>query len=42
MRGLQIWRSATAQSHPEEVDPRVACLCDKAVTEWHLGEISHL
>ena len=40
MRSLQIWRSAAAQSHLEEVDPpAVACLCDQALSEWHLGEI---
>jgi len=40
MRSLEIWRSAAAQSHLEEVDPpAVACLCDQALSEWHLGEI---
>jgi hypothetical protein len=40
MRSLEIWRSAGAQSHLEEVDPpAVACLCDQALSEWHLGEI---
>jgi serine/threonine protein kinase/predicted ATPase len=41
MRGLLIWRSGNVQSHPEDVDtPIVGCLLYKAVTEWHLGEIS--
>jgi serine/threonine protein kinase/tetratricopeptide (TPR) repeat protein len=41
MRGLQIWRSGNVQSHPEDVDtPVVSCLCYKAVSEWHLGEIA--
>jgi tetratricopeptide (TPR) repeat protein len=40
IRGLQIWRSGGVQSHVQEVDPpAVACLCDKAQSEWHLGEI---
>ena len=41
MRGLQIWRSGNVQSHPEDVDtPVVSCLCFKAISEWHLGEIA--
>ena len=41
IRGLQIWRSGGVQSHVQEVDPpAVACLCDKAQSEWHLGEIA--
>ena len=41
MRSLQIWRSAAVKSHVEEVDPpAVACLCDEALSEWHLGEIA--
>jgi len=40
MRGLDIWSSGRVQSPVEEVDPPViACLCDKAQSEWHLGEI---
>jgi hypothetical protein len=40
-RGLEIWRSGGGQSHPEDVDtPVVGCLCHKAFSEWHLGEIA--
>jgi hypothetical protein len=40
-RGVQIWRSGNAQSHPEDIDtPVVSCLLYKAVSEWHLGEIA--
>jgi serine/threonine protein kinase/tetratricopeptide (TPR) repeat protein len=41
IRGVRIWRSRNVQSHPEDVDtPVVACLCYKAYSEWHLGEIA--
>jgi tetratricopeptide (TPR) repeat protein len=41
MRALQLWRSGGVRSPVEEVDPpAVACLCDKAQSEWHLGEIA--
>jgi tetratricopeptide (TPR) repeat protein len=41
MHGVQIWRSGVGQSHPEDVDtPIVGCLCYKAFSEWHLGEIA--
>ena len=41
MHGVQIWRSGGGQSHPEDVDtPVVGCLCYKAFSEWHLGEIA--
>jgi tRNA A-37 threonylcarbamoyl transferase component Bud32/tetratricopeptide (TPR) repeat protein len=41
MRGVRIWRSRNVQSRPEDVDtPVVACLCYKAYSEWHLGEIA--
>jgi hypothetical protein len=41
MHGVQIWRSGGGQSHPEDVDtPIVGCLCYKAFSEWHLGEIA--
>ena len=41
MRGVQIWRSGGVQSPVEEViAPAVACLCYKALCEWHLGEIA--
>jgi serine/threonine protein kinase/tetratricopeptide (TPR) repeat protein len=41
MRAIQIWRSETVQSHPEDFDtPVVGCLCYRAMSEWHLGEIA--
>jgi serine/threonine protein kinase len=41
MRAIQIWRTETVQSHPEDFDtPVVGCLCYRAMSEWHLGEIS--
>jgi serine/threonine protein kinase len=41
MRGLEIWRSGGVQSQAEEVSaPAVNCLCFKALTEWHFGEIA--
>jgi predicted ATPase len=40
MRAVQIWRSGSVQSHPEDLDtPVVGCLCYQAKSEWHLGEI---
>ncbi|MBV8227455.1 MAG: protein kinase [Verrucomicrobia bacterium] len=40
IRGLTIWHSGDIKSHVQEVDPPVvACLTDKAQSEWHLGEI---
>src|SRR5258708_35615144 len=40
LRSLQMWRSGAVRSNVEEVDPpAVACLCDQALSEWHLGEI---
>jgi serine/threonine protein kinase/predicted ATPase len=41
IRGLHIWRSGDVKSQVQEVDPpAVACLTDKAQSEWHLGEIA--
>jgi len=41
VHGVQTWRSGGGQSHPEDVDtPVVGCLCYKAFSEWHLGEIA--
>ena len=41
MRGVGIWRSGGVQSTVEEVHaPVVSCLCYKALSEWHLGEIA--
>ena len=41
MRGVQIQRSGGVQSPVEEVVvPAVICLCVKASSEWHLGEIA--
>jgi NACHT domain len=40
MRAVQIWRSGSVQSHPEDLDtPVVGCMCYQAKSEWHLGEI---
>ena len=42
IRGIEIWRSGGAQSPAEEVHaPVVACLCYRAASEWHLGELSN-
>jgi hypothetical protein len=41
LHGLQIWHSGDIRSHVQEFDPPVvACLTDKAQSEWHLGEIA--
>ena len=41
MRGLEIWRSGAVQSQVEEVSaPAVNCLCFKALSERHFGEIA--
>ncbi|HEY4783929.1 MAG TPA: tetratricopeptide repeat protein, partial [Chthoniobacterales bacterium] len=41
MRGIQIWRLGSVQPGVEEViAPAVACLCEEAQCEWHLGEIA--
>jgi hypothetical protein len=41
MRAVQIWRSGSFQSHPEDFDmPVVGCLCYLAHSEWHFGEIA--
>jgi hypothetical protein len=41
MRAVQLWRSGSFQSHPEDFDtPVVGCLCYQAMSEWHLGEIA--
>jgi serine/threonine protein kinase len=38
---VQIWRSGSVQSHPEDLEtPVVGCLCYQAKSEWHLGEIA--
>jgi hypothetical protein len=40
MRGIQIWRSQGVQSPVEEVTaPTVTCLCHRALSEWHFGEV---
>ena len=39
MRGVQIWRSGSVQSHAGELEPHaVACLCWAALLEWHFGD----
>jgi tetratricopeptide (TPR) repeat protein len=41
MHDVQLWRSGGGLSHPEDVDtPVIGCLCYKAFSEWHLGEIA--
>ena len=41
MRGLHIWHAGDVHSQVQEPDPPViACLTDKAQSEWHLGEIT--
>ena len=41
MRGVHIWRSGGVQSLVQEVTaPAVTCLCYKALSEWHFGEIA--
>jgi hypothetical protein len=41
LHGLEIWRSGSVQRQVEEVSaPAVNCLCFKALTEWHFGEIA--
>jgi len=40
-RAVQLWRSGSVRSHPEDFDtPVVGCLCYLAMSEWHLGEIA--
>ena len=41
VRSIQIWRSGGVHSPVEEITaPAVSCLCCKAQSEWHLGEIT--
>jgi hypothetical protein len=41
LRGVEIWRSGGVKIWVEEVTaPVVTCLCDEALSEWHLGEIT--
>jgi predicted ATPase len=41
MRAVQLWRSGTVQPHPGDLDsPILACLGNKAIAEWHFGEIA--
>ena len=41
MRGVQIWRSGgvTIFELKRSSAPAVSCLCFKALSEWHFGEI---
>ncbi|MBV8278054.1 MAG: protein kinase [Verrucomicrobia bacterium] len=40
VRGVEVWRSGGVQTPVEEVGASsVVCLCYKALTEWHFGEI---
>ena len=39
--GLQIWQMEDSRFHLKDVDtPIIGCLCYKAFSEWHLGEIT--
>src|SRR5271165_1976938 len=41
MRGVEIWRSGRVHAQGEEVSaPAPNCLCFKALSEWHFGEIA--
>ncbi len=41
MRGVQLWRSGTVQSAPVDAGaPILFCLTNKAIVEWHFGEIA--
>ena len=41
MRAVEIWHSGGGQSHLGDVDtPVPGCLCYRALSEWHLGEIA--
>ena len=43
MQGLELWRSEGIRSPVQEVEvdpPAIACLIDKALSEWHFGEIA--
>ena len=41
IRGVQIWRSGSVESHAEDFGtPVVGCLCYQALCEFHFGEIA--
>jgi hypothetical protein len=41
MHAVEIWRSGNVQSHTEDPQtPVVVCLCYRAGSEWHRGEIA--
>ena len=41
MRAVQIWRSGSVQCHMEGPQtPLIVCLCYRAGSEWHFGEIA--
>ena len=41
MHGVEVWHSGSVQSPVEQVDsPVVVCLCYKALSDWHFGEIA--
>jgi hypothetical protein len=41
IRGIEIWHSRKVESHVEDLDASAAvCLCYKALSEWHFGEIA--
>jgi predicted ATPase len=42
-QGLRLWRSERIRSAVQEVEvdpPAIACLIDKALSEWHFGKIA--
>ena len=40
-RGVEIWRSGSAQYNVEDLDaPAVVCLCYDALCQWHFGEMA--
>ena len=41
MSGIEIWSSGSVHAQKEDLDASaVVCLCYKALSEWHFGEIS--
>jgi serine/threonine protein kinase len=40
MSGIELWRSGSVRAHQEDLDASaVVCLCYKALSEWHFGDI---
>ena len=41
LRGVRIWRSGAVQFPVEDwIAPPIHCLCNQALSEWHLGEVA--